>query len=226
MEYPNIRVGIFLARPNRFIAQVEINGAIENCHVKNTGRCRELLIPGTTVYVQEHDDPKRKTKFSLIGVRKGERLINMDSQAPNSVVEEWLPVSGLFGEITKIQREAAYGNSRFDFYIEADGKRIFAEIKGVTLEENNVVRFPDAPTQRGVKHLRELVECRMQGYDAYVIFVVQMKDVASFSPNEATDPDFAQALRQAKESGVKIVAVDCLVTESRIEIRDRVPVLL
>ena len=165
MKYNKVEQGIFQKRPNRFIAHVEINGKEEVCHVKNTGRCRELLVPGALVFLEESDNPKRKTKYDLIAVEKGNRLINMDSQIPNKVVEEWLKEGNLFGKEAKVRREVVYGNSRFDLYIESGERKIFMEVKGVTLEENNVVRFPDAPTQRGVKHIQELEKCIKEGYE-------------------------------------------------------------
>lgn len=226
MRYEQMKQGIFRSRPNRFIAHVEIDGQTEICHVKNTGRCKELLVDGATVYVQEHDSPTRKTKYSLIAVQKGDLLINMDSQAPNDAVAEWLPHSGLFQQITLQKREAVYGNSRFDFYVEADGKRCCIEVKGVTLEEDGVVRFPDAPTQRGAKHLMELCKCVEEGYEGYVIFVIQMQPVQYFTPNRERDPAFAAALEQAKAAGVHIIAVDCRITPDSMAIDRFVPVHL
>lgn len=226
MRYDNWRKGIFCSRPNRFIAHVELDGEMVVCHVKNTGRCKELLLPGATVYLEEHDSPKRKTKYSLVAVEKGEMLINLDSQAPNKAVEEWLPNSGLFRHLTQLRREVTYGSSRFDFYVESDGKKCFLEVKGVTLEENGVVLFPDAPTERGVKHLRELLRCVGEGYDAYVLFVVQMRPVRYFTPNRERDPAFAKALKEAFDGGVKVLAVDCAVTPDTMEIREFVPVQL
>ena len=226
MRYENVEVGIFIKRPNRFIAHVEIQGKEEICHVKNTGRCRELLIPGTTVFVNRSSNPARKTKYDLIGVKKGERLINMDSQAPNQAVEEWLLQGRLFGEKAVVKRETAYGNSRFDFYIEAGDRKIFMEVKGVTLEEKGVVRFPDAPTERGVKHIQELCQCIKDGYEAYIMFVIQMENVKYFEPNDATHPEFGQALRQAEKKGVKILAYDCIVRKDLINLSKPVRVLL
>ena len=191
MKYENIRKGTFVSRPNRFIANIEIDGKIEVCHVKNTGRCRELLIPGATVFVQEFEKAERKTKFDLISVCKGKLLINMDSQAPNKVVGEWLDT--FFDNVTLVKPEARYRNSRFDFYVEADGKKIFIEVKGVTLEEDGIAMFPDAPTERGIKHLSELCKCLDDGYEAYVIFVVQMEKAKYFTPNSKTHPQFAEA---------------------------------
>lgn len=226
MNYTNIRTGKFIARPNRFIALVEIDGCVETCHVKNTGRCRELLLPGVTLFLQETDNPLRKTKYSVIGVIKGERIINMDSQAPNKAVSEWLQSGGLFRDITYLKAEKTYGNSRFDFYLETTDRKIYMEVKGVTLEENGVVIFPDAPTERGVKHIRELCECTREGYEAFIVFVIQMKDVKYFKPNDVTDPEFGKALRDAARHGVQILAVDCEVSGDRMVIKDNVPVRL
>lgn len=226
MIYENVKAGKFIERPNRFIALVEIGGCIESCHVKNTGRCKELLQPGVTVFLQEGDNPRRKTKYSVIGVIKGERYINMDSQAPNKAVYEWLNGGGLFQDITYFKAEKTYKSSRFDFYVETSEKKVFIEVKGVTLEENGVVIFPDAPTQRGVKHIKELCECLREGYEAYIIFVVQMKDVRYFKPNDATDPEFSEALREAAKEGVQILAMDCQVTMNEMVIMDPVPVCL
>ncbi|MDF2472720.1 MAG: family transcriptional regulator [Anaerocolumna sp.] len=226
MIYNNIRVGTFVERPNRFIAKVIVEGKLETCHVKNTGRCKELLVPGATVYVQESDNPSRKTKFSVIGVRKGSRMINMDSQAPNQVVYEWLSTGGLFQDILLIKREQTYRDSRFDLYVETTNKKIYIEVKGVTLEEAGVVRFPDAPTERGIKHVHELCHAVEEGYEAYLIFVIQMKDVAYFEPNDATHPEFGEALRKAVKQGVHIIAMDCFVDKDKLEIQDRVMVRL
>jgi sugar fermentation stimulation protein A len=224
MKYDNILKGKFISRPNRFIAHIEINGNVEVCHVKNTGRCKELLIPGVTVFVQENNSPKRKTKFSLIGVIKEKRMINIDSQVTNRVVHEWILKGNLFTEVTLIKPETKYNNSRFDFYIEAKNKKIFIEVKGVTLENERIVKFPDAPTERGVKHVKELCDCVEEGYDAYIIFVIQMKDVLHFEPNVETHKEFAEALKEAKKQGVHILAVDCEVEEDSINIRDYVEV--
>ncbi len=226
MNYTNIRTGKFIARPNRFIALVEIDGSVETCHVKNTGRCRELLLPGVTLFLQETDNPLRKTRYSVIGVVKGERIINMDSQAPNKAVSEWLQSGSLFRDITYLKAEKTYGNSRFDFYLETTDRKIYMEVKGVTLEENGVVIFPDAPTERGVKHIRELCECAREGYEAFIVFVIQMKDVKYFKPNDVTDPEFGKALRDAARHGVQILAVDCEVSKDRMVIKDSVPVRL
>lgn len=226
MKYERMKKGNFISRPNRFIANVMIDGKEEVCHVKNTGRCKELLTPNACVFVQESDNPNRKTKFSLIGVIKGERYINMDSQVTNIVVREWIEKGNLFEDVKLIKCEKKYGNSRFDLYVEAGERKIFIEVKGATLEEDGIVRFPDAPTERGVKHINELCECIKDGYEAYIIFVIQMKDVKHFEPNEKMHKEFAEALRKAQKSGVNIIAVDCEVTKDSIDIRDNVKVVL
>lgn len=223
MHYPNMIPGHFLSRPNRFIAHVEIGGKEEIVHVKNTGRCRELLRPGTEVWCQESTNPNRKTKFDLITVRKGDRLINMDSQAPNIAAGEWLRSGGL-GQITNLKAESFHGDSRFDFSFEKDGKLCFLEVKGVTLEDDGVCAFPDAPTERGVKHLKGLTRLAQEGYGAYALFVIQMPDVKYLHPNDKTDPAFGAALREAAENGVQILAMDCAITEDSMEIR--LPVLV
>ena len=224
MRYQNIRPAKFISRPNRFIAEIELDGKIEICHVKNTGRCKELLTPGAQIYVQEFDSNVRKTKYDLISVYKGERLINMDSQVPNKVFGECC--GEIFKGMTLIRPECRYRNSRIDFYIESGARKIFAEVKGVTLEEEGVVLFPDAPTERGVKHLNELCACVEEGYEAYVAFVIQMKDVFYFTPNEKTHPAFGSALRHASKCGVQILALDCEVTPDTITARRRVDIKL
>ncbi len=226
MKYENVKKGIFIDRPNRFIANVEIDGAVEVVHVKNTGRCRELLIPGVTVYVQEFKNTSRKTKFDLICVCKGEELYNIDSQAPNKVFCEWVLKSGYFGKVDLIKPECKYGDSRFDFYIEAENRRIYAEIKGVTLEEDGILMFPDAPTERGVKHIKELCKCVQEGYEACVCFVIQTEKAKYFTPNRRTHQQFADALLEAKDKGVKILCVNCNVKEDFLEINDFVEVKL
>lgn len=225
MRYENIKKARFLARPNRFIAHAELDGQEVICHVKNTGRCRELLIPGeTTVYIQDHGaDTKRKTRYSLIGVEKGNLMINMDSQAPNKVVNEWIQAGEFLPGITFIKPEKKYGNSRFDFYLEQGEKKIFLEVKGVTLEEDGVAMFPDAPTERGVKHIEELIACKEDGYDAYIVFVVQMAGMKVFKPNEKTQPEFGEALRKARSSGVEIVVKNCMVTQDELKIVSSLP---
>ena len=226
MEYQHIKQGYFLARPNRFIAHVELDGEEVVCHVKNTGRCRELLTPRAVVYLEESDNPNRKTRYDLVGVEKGKRKINMDSQAPNQVFGERARGGGFRSDLIKLQSETTYGNSRFDFYWESSGKRGFVEVKGVTLEEDGVVLFPDAPTQRGIKHLEELVAAKAAGYEAAVCFVIQMEGVKCFRPNDRTHPEFGAALRKAAWAGVEILAVDCTVERDRLQIRERVPVEL
>jgi len=215
--------GHFLSRPNRFIARVLIDGKEEICHVKNTGRCRELLTPGVRVWCQVCDNPARKTKYDLICVEKGERIINMDSQAPNTAVKEWLSGGGL-GEISQLRSEVVFGNSRFDFSFTKDGRQCFMEVKGVTLEHDGVCAFPDAPTQRGARHLQELAQAVREGYDAYVLFVIQMADVKYMKPNDGTDPAFGSALRQAANAGVTVLAMDCAVTPDTMVLR--LPVLV
>lgn len=226
MLYSNIQQGYFLSRPNRFIAHVEINGVTEICHVKNTGRCRELLTKRAVVYVQQHDDSKRKTKYSLIAVRKGNLLINMDSQAPNKAVAEWLTEKQPFGKIKVMKLECRHGNSRFDFYLETEKRKIFIEVKGVTLENDGIAMFPDAPTARGVKHLQELTDCLQQGYEAAAIFVIQFTGAKLFRPNYATHPEFAQVLRAAQAAGVQVMALECTVTPESMCIGKSVPLKL
>ena len=226
MQYQNVVSGRFLDRPNRFIAHVEIDGQVQTVHVKNTGRCKELLVPGATVYLEGSNDPKRKTAWDLIAVEKGDRLINMDSQAPNKVFGEWVTAGGFLPGVTLVRPETRYGNSRFDFYVEADGKGHFIEVKGVTLEENGVVRFPDAPTERGVKHVEELVRAREDGYESWVCFVIQMSGVKRFEPNDRTHPEFGAALRRATRAGVHVLALVCSVARDRLTISGTVPVCL
>lgn len=225
MEYGAIFPGVFLTRPNRFIAHVEIDGQVQVCHVKNTGRCRELLLPGAKVWCQKSTNLARKTKYDLITVQKGTRLINMDSQAPNIAVREWLLAGGL-GVLENLRPETFHGDSRFDFFFTLDKKSCFLEVKGVTLENDGICAFPDAPTQRGTKHLRGLAQAAVEGIGAYVLFVIQMSDVAYFHPNDTTDPVFGAALREAAAAGVQILAVDCHVTPESMTIGKRVPVLL
>ena len=233
MKYGRVTTGTFLARPNRFLARVQISGGEEVCHVKNTGRCRELLVPGAGLVLEIHDNPKRKTAYSVIGVYKGNTLINMDSQAPNQAAYEWVKegADGIFGKVTEVKRERTYGESRFDLYLEAqseDGalRRIFMEVKGVTLENDGVARFPDAPTERGVKHLEELEACQKDGYVACILFVVQMKGIHRLEPNRQTHAAFADALKRAEESGVKVLAYDCLVTEDSMRLDQPIEVNL
>ena len=225
MIYRNIVPGIFLSRPNRFIAHIEIDGISTVCHVKNTGRCKELLTPGAAVWCEKSNNPTRKTQYDLIAVQKGTRLINMDSQAPNKAVYKWLSGGGL-GELKNLRAETTYGNSRFDFSFEKDGKRCFLEVKGVTLENDGICAFPDAPTQRGAKHLKELTALAKEGFGAYVLFVIQMTDVVYLHPNDKTDPAFGNALREAAKTGVNILAMDCTVTPDTMTIQNPVTVKL
>ena len=230
MKYKNVIEGVFLSRPNRFIAQVLVDGKEETVHVKNTGRCKELLVDNARVYLSVSDNPARKTKYDLVGVEKvtdrGALLINMDSQIPNDAVAEWLPVSGLFSESAVIRREYTFGKSRFDFFVQDADKKAFIEVKGVTLENDGIVSFPDAPTERGVKHIEELISALEQGYESYIVFVVQMKGVVEFRPNRERHPQFADVLKKADEAGVKIVAVDCLVAADEMKIDSEIKVNL
>ena len=226
MRYTNVSRCRFLERPNRFLARVEMEGQEVLCHVKNTGRCRELLNPGAVVYLQKSDNPNRKTGYDLIAVEKGEMLINMDSQIPNYVAAEWLRKGSLFPEGANIQMEKRYGNSRFDIYAEAGERKAFLEVKGVTLEVEGQARFPDAPTERGVKHVRELMGCVQEGYEAYLLFVIQMTGIQSFVPNWDTHPAFGSALQEAARAGVQILAYDCQVRPDEIVLDQPVPVLL
>ena len=225
MQYSNMVPGIFFARPNRFIAHIEIDGNLEVCHVKNTGRCRELLPEGAKVWCLDADSPTRKTRYDLIAVQKGSRIINMDSQAPNAAVREWLAAGGL-GQIENLKPESRFGDSRFDFSFTKDGVPCFLEVKGVTLENDGICAFPDAPTERGAKHLKELTRLRQEGYGAYVLFVIQMSDVAYLHPNDTTDPAFGAALREAAKAGVQILAMDCAVTCDTMTIQNPVELRL
>ena len=235
MTYQNLRPAVFLARPNRFVARVEMDGREETVHVKNTGRCRELLIPGCTVYLEGSANPQRKTNYDLVAVEKARSgrpplLINMDAQAPNRVFGEWMAAGkgaalGL-PRPTLLRPETTWGNSRFDFYWELWDRRGFVEVKGCTLEDDGLALFPDAPTQRGVKHLRELTACRQAGYEAAVCFVIQMAGMTAFSPNDATHPEFGAALREARRAGVKVLAVECSLTPDSLVMNGPVPVKL
>lgn len=226
MKYENIEPAIFLERPNRFVAYVDQAGKREICHVKNTGRCRELLVPGCEIYVQRTHNPARKTPLDLIAVNKDGMLINMDSQAPNKVVGEWLKKGNLCSADAIIRPECRFGNSRFDFYVEDGQRRFFMEVKGVTLEEDGVARFPDAPTERGVKHVQELIACRKEGYEAFLFFAVQMKGISRVEPNDQTHPAFGEALREAAAAGVQILAYDCQVRPDVLEIDTEIEVCL
>lgn len=222
MRYDHIREAIFLDRPNRFIAHVLLDGETVVCHVKNTGRCRELLVPGARVILSQGMNPLRKTAYDLVSVYKRERLINMDSQAPNAIAAEYLP--RLFPDLTELKQEVRCGDSRFDFYGVRDGRPFYLEVKGVTLELDGRVYFPDAPTVRGAKHLRELAKLKLSGTDAHVLFIVQIQDVISLQANRETDPAFADALLAAKEAGVGIHAVDCLVTPTSVLANEPIPI--
>ena len=226
MIYENILPAVFVDRPNRFIAHVELNGRLEVCHVKNTGRCRELLIPGCRVYVQHQPSPARKTAYDLIAVEKGERLLNMDANAPNRVFNEYVRAGRFLRGWSVIRPETTHGDSRFDFYLESPGHRLFAEVKGVTLEDDGVMRFPDAPTERGVKHLEGLARCVQEGYEAWAVFVIQTEDVRWMEPNRRTHPAFADAMRQAAQAGVHLLALDCHMEPDRLEIRRPVEIRL
>ena len=225
MHYQNMVSGIFRARPNRFIAHIDIDGRETVCHVKNTGRCKELLTPGAQVFCEKSLNPNRKTAYDLIAVQKGDRLINMDSQAPNAAAKTWLLNGGL-GEIQDLKPESFHGDSRFDFSFTKDGMPCLLEVKGVTLETDGVCAFPDAPTTRGAKHLSSLTQAAKDGYGAYVLFVIQMENVQYLHPNDVTDPAFGQALREAAAAGVKILAMDCLVTPDTMTINNPVEIRL
>ncbi len=224
MDYSKVVKARFLSRPNRFIAHCLIDDKEEICHVKNTGRCKELLIPGVTVYLQDCLSPTRKTRYDLIGVDKQGVLFNIDSQAPNAAVGEWLPL--FLGPNAEIHPEYTYGDSRIDFYATVGERKILMEVKGVTLERNGLALFPDAPTLRGAKHLRELTKAAKQDYECYVMFVIQADGIRSFSPNSETDPAFADALRSAEKAGVRILAYDCHVTPDSMTIRNPIPIVL
>ncbi|MBE6579225.1 MAG: DNA/RNA nuclease SfsA [Ruminococcaceae bacterium] len=227
MQYGKTVTGRFLSRPNRFIAHVEIDGTDTVCHVKNTGRCKELLTPGAKVVLEVCENPARKTAFDLIAVYKGDLLINMDSQSPNKAFGEWAATSGFFGAHPKVTAERTYGASRFDFFIEKeDGEKIFVEVKGVTLEQDGIYRFPDAPTGRGAKHMKELASALREGYTAMVFFVAQAENCRCFLPNEKTDPAFAAALRESARQGVQVYCVNCLVTEDTMNIFEFIPAIL
>ena len=229
MKYNNIKQAKFINRKNRFIAEIEINGEKELCHVKNTGRCKELLIKGVDIFVEENNNPNRKTKYSLISVKKGDLLINMDSHIPNYVAVEGIKNKVIkdFLDICYIKQEVKYKNSRFDIYFEREtGEKGFIEIKGVTLEENGIVKFPDAPSQRAIKHINELIEAKKEGYDVYILFVIQLKNVIHFEPNKETHFQFYETLKKAKDNGVSILAYDCFVSSYEILLKDKVKVII
>ncbi len=225
MRYPNVSRAEFIDRPNRFVAHVLLDGRRETCHVKNTGRCRELLLPGATVWLCRSDNPGRKTAFDLVAVEKGPRLINIDAQAPNAVFSEWARAGHFLPDLTLVRPEQTWGGSRFDFYYETPSQRGFVEVKGVTLEENGVAAFPDAPTERGLRHVEELTACVAAGYQAHLFFVIQMADIRAFRPNDRTHPAFGAALRAA--DGVRLHAHLCRVTPESLVLTDEtVPILL
>ncbi|MCD8160037.1 MAG: DNA/RNA nuclease SfsA [Clostridiales bacterium] len=226
MQYANIHKAIFQARPNRFIAQVTLDGSPVTVHVKNTGRCRELLVPGCTVYLVRSDNPARKTQYDLVAVEKGSLLINMDAQAPNRLFREWVERGQFLPDVTLLRPEYTYGDSRFDFYLERDGRPGLVEVKGCTLEEGGIARFPDAPTERGVRHIEGLIRARQAGLDAWLCVVVQMEGMRCFMPNDATHPAFGAALRRAAEAGVCVQALECRVWPDGAEITGRIPVEL
>lgn len=226
MQYQNVKRGRFLARPNRFIAHVELEGRTEVVHVKNTGRCRELLVPNAAVYLEKSANPARKTQYDLIAVEKGPLLVNMDAQAPNQVFREWAESGRFQPGLTLLRPETTWGSSRFDFYWEAGERRGFVEAKGVTLENGGHACFPDAPTERGVKHLHELIRCQSEGYEAAVCFVIQMGGMTDFAPNDLTHPAFGEALRQAAQAGVQVMARGCVVTPDSLTMGEPVPVRL
>lgn len=228
MKYESVVPGRFLARPNRFIAHVEIDSGEVIAHVKNTGRCRELLVPGAMVYLQDWGEEHigRKTRYDLIAVEKGTLMVNMDSQAPNKVFSEWAKEGSFVSGLTYLKPEAKWGNSRFDFYWEAGVRRGFTEVKGVTLENDGLVRFPDAPTERGVKHLEELIHAKAEGYETAVCFVIQMEGMRVFSPNDETHPAFGAALRKAAAAGVRLIAMECRVTPDSLQITKEIPISL
>ena len=231
MRYGQIEKASFIARPNRFIAQVFMDGETVTAHVKNTGRCRELLTPGAQVWLEHSDAPGRKTQWSLVAVQKGSLLINMDSQAPNKAAGEWLrspamALPGFQGPARTVRPEYKWGDSRFDFYLENDSQKALVEVKGVTLELEGKTFFPDAPTQRGVKHLEELGRAAKEGYLCYALFVIQMEGIGSFSPNRLTHPEFGRAMEQARDSGVSLLAYSCKVTPQSMELDRPVPVIL
>ena len=226
MKYKNVIEGVFKERPNRFIAKVILDGEEKVCHVKNTGRCRELLTENARVIVEKSCAPSRKTEYDLIAVYKNNTLINIDSQAPNKVFGEWVKQSNYFGELTLIKPECTYKNSRFDFYLETEERKIFVEVKGVTLEKDGVVLFPDAPTERGAKHLCELWEAVKEGYEAYVFFIIQMDECLYFTPNSDTDKRFADTLRKVSGEGVNVRALKCTVTPDSLTAKDFVKVII
>ena len=226
MKYKEMVEGVFVRRRNRFIAEVQTDGSVQEVHVRNTGRLRELFIQGVPVLLEPADNPERKTQFSLVCVKKKDQWISVDSTAPNQVVEEMVRENRLFSDVTYIKREKTFGKSRFDLYVEHGGHKHFIEVKGVTLEVDGVAKFPDAPPERGIKHIRELKEAKKQGYLASIIFFFQMKGVHKFMPNMETHPAFGEVLKEAKNAGVDILAVDCIVTRETLAVDAFIPVEL
>jgi len=224
MKYNNIEKGRFISRPNRFIANLLVDDKIVKAHVKNTGRCKELLVEGATAYLQHHNNENRKTEWTLISVEKGDRLVNIDSMTPNRLMLEWIQTGNFLRNVEVIRPEFTFGNSRIDFFVKTASEKVLIEVKGVTLEENNVAMFPDAPTERGLKHIEELCRSLYEGFKAYIIFIIQMQGVRCFTPNDRTHKAFADLLRLAGENGVEILAVDCDVGRDYICIKDEVPV--
>ena len=231
MRYDSVVQAIFVSRPNRFIARVLLDGQEQTVHVKNTGRCRELLVPGCTVWLSRASNPQRKTAFDLVAVEKNlpdgfVLLVNLDSQIPNDVAAEWLPRSGLFSPDAVFRREVTFGGSRFDFFVEDGNRKAFLEVKGCTLERDGICSFPDAPTVRGARHVKELTQVLEKGYEAFVLFIVQMKGMRYLIPNDVTDPQFGQNLRAAAEAGVRVLAVECEVSPDAITACRTLPVHL
>ena len=226
MKYLSMTEGIFVRRRNRFIAEVMVDGQCEAVHVRNTGRLKELFVENVLVLLEPASNPERKTRFSLVCVRKKEQWVNVDSSAPNQIVEEMVRSDRLFSDVTYIRREKTFGNSRFDLYVEHGEQKHFIEVKGVTLEAGGAARFPDAPTERGIKHIRELIEAKKQGFLASIVFVIQMKGISYFEPNKENHPEFARVLKEANDAGVEILAFDCKVTEDSIEGDQPVPVVV
>ena len=226
MEYENVSQAIFIDRPSRFIAKVELNGVVVDAHIKNTGRCKEILVPGACVHVALAKNPDRATKYDLICVTKEDRLINIDSQAPNRVFFEYLQSGQFIDGITHIKPEFKHGASRFDFYVEARERKVLIEVKGVTLEKDGIASFPDAPTDRGIKHLNHLANSIKDGFEAHVVFIIKMQDITHFEPNNAIQPEFAQAVKNTQTQGVKIHAYDCLVTPTTLNINKPVKVIM
>ncbi len=224
MEYEHIVYGKFISRPNRFIAMVEVDGEVVRCHVKNTGRCKELLIPGAKVILHKPPKGKRATEYDLISVYKGDMLINMDSQAPNKIAKEYIEAS--VRELINLKSEVTYGDSRFDFLMNTHDENTFIEVKGVTLENNGIAMFPDAPTARGVKHIKGLINAVKNGYKAKILFVIQMQGIKHMTPNWQTHPELGEALKKAYAEGVEICAIDCKVSEGKVEYGEKVPVVL